>query len=156
LRVYAKTNARIRTEVAFTFKRNGYRLEGGHTSEHWDELPGMLERLNTQAVRRVNWAFGHLKDQTRIISSGISADDLLQQVGVCSHDLATAKAIKQCLIQFSSIAAVGTAERIARACQCLSKDGVLEYRADAGQGGNYILSTPYRGALQEMQRRENL
>jgi hypothetical protein len=116
----------------------------------------MLEKLTAQAARRVNWAFGHLKDQTQIISSGISGDDLLQQIGVCSRDLATARAIKQFLIQFNSIEASGTTERIARACQCLGKSGVFEYCPDAGQGGNYVLSAPYLGALQEMQQRENI
>ena len=147
----AKTNARIRTEVAFSFKKNGYKLEGGHTSEHWDDLPTMLEKLAIRAAERVNWAFDHLKDQTQIISSGISADDLLQQIGVCSRDLATAKAIKQFLIQFNSIAASGTNERIARACQFLGKNDVLEYRPDAGRGGNYVLTEPYRAALQDLQ-----
>jgi hypothetical protein len=148
--------ARVRIEVAFTFKKNGYRLEGGHTSEDWDNLPRMLEKLSARAARRVNWVFGHFNDQTQIVASGISADDLLQEIGVCSRDLATAKAIKQFLLQFSSIAASGTTERVSRACQCLGKNGVFEYRPDAGQGGNYVLIAPHRAALQEMQRRENL
>ena len=155
LRVYAKNNKRIRTEVAFTLKRNGYKLEGGHTSEEWYDLTTMLEKLAVQAARRVNWAFAHFRNQTQVIPSSISADDFLQEIGVCSRDLATAKTIKQFLVQFSSIAAGGTTERIARSCQCLGRNGVLEYRADAGQGGNYIVTERYRGALQEIQRREN-
>lgn len=155
LRVYAKTNSRIRTEVAFTFKRNGYKLEGGHTSDEWYDLPEMLEKLAEQAARRVNWAFAHFRNQIQIIPSGVSADDLLQEIGVCSRDLATAKAIKRFLVQFSSIAARGTTERIARACQCLGRSDVLEYRPDAGQGGNYVVTAPYREALQDLQHRQS-
>jgi hypothetical protein len=116
----------------------------------------MLQALAARAAERINRCFAHFNDQTRIISSQISADDLLLKFGVHSRAFEIANTITECLVRFSSIAARGTTEGVARACQRLSKNGVLDYRADAGQGGNYVVTPAYRSALGELQERRTL
>lgn len=156
LRIYAKGNTRVRTEVAFTLKKDGYRLKGGHTSENWNDLPRMVEKLADHAASRVNWAFAKLKNRTQVTPSGSSADDLLQEIAMHSGNRVTMKTITDFLVHSSSISAAGATKSVARACRRLSKNEVLKYRRDAGQGGNYVVTAPYRGALQELQQRRRI
>lgn len=156
LRIYAKTNARVRVEVVHTLGRNKHQLAGGYTTESWDQLPQMIETLGEHAALTVNWAFEHFRNQMHVLPSTITADDLLLQIGVHSRDPSTAKMIKDALVHFDGIAAAGNSDRVARALQRLSKADLLEYRPDAGQGGNYVIAAPYRAALEELRQREGL
>ena len=156
LRIYAKTNARVRVEVVHTLGRNKHQLAGGHTTESWDQLPQMIETLAERAALTVNWAFEHFRNQTFVVPSTITADDLLLQIGVHSRDGSTAKMIKDALVHFDGIAAAGNSDAVARALQRLSKTALLEYRPNAGQGGNYVATAPYRAGLQQLRQREGL
>jgi hypothetical protein len=155
LRIYAKTNRRVRVEVIHTVGRNKYRVAGGRTTESWDCLPQMIENLAEDAAATVRWTFAHFRNQTCIAPSNLTADDLLLEIGVHSRDASTAKTIRGMLVEFGGIAAAGNPDRIARALQRLTKSGVLEYRRDAGRGGNYVVTVMYRHALQELREREN-
>jgi hypothetical protein len=155
LRIYAKTNRRVRVEVIHTVGRNKYRVAGGRTTQSWDRLPEMIENLAEDAAATVRWTFEHFRNQTCITPSNLTADDLLLEIGVHSRDASTAKTIRGTLVEFGGIAAAGNPDRIARALQRLTKSGVLEYRRDAGRGGNYVVTAMYRRALQELREREN-
>ena len=155
LRIYAKTNRRVRVEVIHTLGRNKYRLPGGRSAAKWDGLAAMIESLAEDAAETVRSAFNRLKAQTQFLPSDLNAYDLVLKIGSASHDESIAKQICDSLVAVGAIAAAGNSDRISRTLQRLRKGGVLEYRGDAGQGGNYVIESRYRGALQELQQRRN-
>lgn len=59
LRIYAKTNRRVRFEVVHTL--NHIRVPGGHTFPTIDGVFPLLERLANQAARQINEVFRHFR-----------------------------------------------------------------------------------------------
>jgi hypothetical protein len=155
LRIYAKTNRRVRVEVIHTLGRNKYRLPGGRSAANWEGPAAMIESLAEDAAETVRSAFKHLKAQTQFLPSDVNAYDLVLKIGSASHDESTAKQICDSLVAVGAIAAAGNSDRISRTLQRLSKGGVLEYRGNAGQGGNYVIESCYRAALEELRGRRN-
>jgi hypothetical protein len=151
LRIYAKTNRRIRVEVIHSFGRDRFELPGGHTTRKWDTVCEMIEKLAEDAARRVNEAFEHFAAQTRIIPSTISADQLLLKLGAAAGDLG--ETIKDFLVQCGAIAAGKNPPDLVNALRCLCEKGVLEYRRNAGGAGNYVPTEQYRSALKEQRQR---
>jgi hypothetical protein len=155
LRIYAKTNRRARVEVIHTLGRDKYRLPGGRSAAKWDGLAAMIESLAEDAVETVRWAFNHFKTQAQSVPSELTAYDLALKIGSVSRDESIAKQICDSLVAFGAIAAAGNSDGISRTLQGLSKGGLLKYRPDAGQGGNYVIESRYRTALEELRERRN-
>lgn len=154
IRIYAKTNRRVRIEVIHTLSgENGFRLEeGGHTSTNWGDLPGMLELLAEDAAELVNRMFEHFHRQSNVTPSHITAYQLLLEIAKYARSLPVAETIAQVLVGTNAIAAQGNGERVQKALQRLSGAGILEYKRRAR---NYVVTASRLHALQTLQQEAN-
>lgn len=154
IRIYAKTNRRIRIEVIHKLSgEQAFRLEdGGHTSTNWERLPEMLEDLAEDAAELVNRMLEHFRAQSRVTPSHITAYQLLLEIAKHARSLSIAETIVQILVETNAIAAKGNGERMQRALQRLSAAGVLEYKKRAE---NYVVTAPRLYALQMLQQQTN-
>ena len=142
-------------EVIHTLGRNKYRLPGGRSAAKWERLAAMIESLAEDAAETIRWAFNHFKAQAQSVPSELTAYDLVLKIGTVSHDESIAKQICDSLVASGAIAAAGNSDRVSRTLQRLTKGGVLKYRPDAGQGGNYVIEPRYSAALEELRERRN-
>jgi len=153
IRIYAKTNRRVRVEVIHKFGGvRGYAIAGGHTTDQWSHLPQMLECLAENAAELVNRMFAHFRNQRSLASSHIPSYQFLLELCHHSRDLPTATTIATLLVHNGSIAAGGAGERMQRALQRLSGAGVLEY---GPQTRVYTVTAPRRNALRMLQENGN-
>ncbi|MDR3405702.1 MAG: hypothetical protein P4L99_24675 [Chthoniobacter sp.] len=153
LRIYAKTNRRIRIEVIHSFGgRFGYQFPGGHTLEAWSALPRLLNDLAEDAAELVNRLFLHFRGQSEVTPSHISSYQLLLEICREARDLPTATHIASILIHVGPVAAEGNGTRVQRALQRLAQANVIEYNR---QASNYTVTAPRRHALEMLRRNGN-
>lgn len=153
IRIYAKTNRRIRVEVIHNFGgRFGYQIEGGHTLEAWSALPDLLRDLAEDAATLVNRLFEYFRQRNEIAVSHVTPYELLLEILHGSRDLPTAITITTLLVGVGSIAAEGNETRVQRALQRLSQAGVIEYDR---QASNYTVTALHRYALETLRRNGN-
>lgn len=133
VRIYAKTNRRVRIEVIHKLGgRYGYALAGGHTATAWGALAPMLDDLAEDAAALVNRMFSHFRDQSEVTPSHITAFAFLLEIVHHSRSIDTATTMLSLLVFNGAIAAEGTGTQMQRALHRLSNEGVLEYDAVRG------------------------
>lgn len=154
LRIYAKTNKRVRIEVIHTMGgRDGFRLRRGHTAGDWERFPEMLHALAEDAATLVNRAFEFFETQNNVAPSHIPAFQLLLEI--CEHcrDMPTAITIASLLVANNTIAAGQTNEAMRGSLHALSAAGILEHTGEQSQ--TYVVSESRRHALRTLQQHDN-
>jgi len=152
VRIYAKTNRRIRFEICHTLGVGGFSLRGGHVGDHWEEIPVLLERLAENAAIEVNRLFSHFSEQSEAPVSHITAYHLLLKIASSSEAMDVALTICSALVHTSRISARGNPERLQTALTKLKQEGVLVLNV---QRKTYTVAAPYRHALDMLTQHGN-
>lgn len=148
IRIYAKTNRRVRIEVIHKLTGwNHYKIEGGRNARDSEELLGILSRLAQNAAELVNRMFQHLRLQSTIDIAQLSALELVTEICRHSRSTSTAFLILSLLLSHNSITPIGMDKKTRRALQRLSGGNVLTFNSS---NGNYTLTAKRRDALQRI------
>ncbi len=154
LKIYAKTNRRIRFEVTHCLGGNGpFRLPaGGHTFSNAETLMGVFDQLATCAASRVNSVLHHFRCRASAPEAHKPVLWLVADVLAACDTPQAAREILQVLVNNGSIAvgsrtALGIVHRanLAR----LVRSGVL-----ANSNRRYAVTAAYRRALEQIQSSE--
>lgn len=150
IRIYAKTNRRLRIEVIHSFSgERCYSMEGGHTAALWSRLPQKLEWLAGDAAELVNRFLAHCRGRSAGVSTSIPAYQFLMEICQQSRrNFEIATTIAHLLINNETVSSEGCGEQMQRTLQRLSEAGVLEYSA---QRKNYVVTAPRQAALAMLQ-----
>lgn len=157
LKIYAKTNRRIRMEVVHTLAgRNGFKFprerdaEGtvrrpsSHTCNSLQGMLGIFDRLRTRAATVVNDFLRHVADQSEIVPSHVSAYHALLDIAhAIPNDLPMALEFASLLIHGGCIEP-GGAEKKRQTLKALRAKGIIE---PTRNGNNYVPTADYRHAF---------
>lgn len=125
LRIYAKTNRRIRFEVIHKLGQDHYRLEGGRTRNNWNALNDMIFSLRENAADIVNAALCHFRSERQIPASPISAFELLLEIVTYVKHAPTARLIATLLYLENSISASKVSKNVRDALGVLTSARIL-------------------------------
>jgi len=165
LKIYAKTNLRIRIEVTHKFKKGKDRFQFPReadtqgnirrTSAHtFDSLQGVQQffsRLQTRAAHMVNQFLTHVSEHAEIVPSHICAyDALFKMARAIPNDYATAFSLLSLLLHEGGIPAGGD-EAKQQAIDSLRAFGVIE---PSGRR-MYVPTAAYRHAFQTLRGHAN-
>jgi hypothetical protein len=144
LRIYAKTNRRIRFEVVHEMGHQKYALPGGANGDNWNSIPEQVLSLREHAAVAVNRTLLFLNQQNIVPLSTISPMDFLTKLSVLCKNDQRAKFVLSKLIAHGSVDARSNCSGIKRALNRLSSEGVLEYHSPKG---TYTVAPDYRRAF---------
>lgn len=155
LRLYAKTNRRIRFEIIHE-KINHRELLGEPQTSHrnrpvpmprpWEQIFHCLAAIRTQAAAELNGVLQFLSQRTRVEPSNISGFSLLIKIVAAVEDAALATTIVSLLLD-GAIAARNAGEELLRACRRLADAGVF---AHDNARCVYDVTAPYARALDNL------
>lgn len=152
LRVYAKTNRRVRFE--FIHERINCRALLGEPEEGrnsgtpapraWDDLFACLAALRERAADEMNALLRYLRQQSRVIESHYSPLSLVVRIGtiLCDHELA--HTVVSLLAKFGAISSRRASDELSNALRALAESGILAF--DRTRRG-YVPCPPYREAV---------
>ncbi len=164
LKIYSKTNQRIRVEV--THRLNGstpfqFPREVGDDGEvhrsraHvFTSKSGVLnffDRLRERAAEIVNAVMAHFEGQAYLPESQISGFYLLAKITHAVKDFPTARSLASTLVNIGRISAGGIDERSAQGIRALTLHGVIERT----RRNTYVVTGPYRRALETLHMHAN-
>lgn len=162
LRVYAKTNRRIRFE--FIYEKINCRELLGEPPERgrnigtpapraWDELFECLAALRARAADEMNALLQYLRQQSRVVESHYSPLSLMVRIGtiLCDHELA--HTVVSLLAKFGAISSRRASDELSHALHALSESGILAF--DRTRRG-YVPCAPYREAVAMLRGDESL
>ena len=78
LRIYAKTNRRVRFEIIHKLNRD--RTTGRHTGHTWDDFQRIMQTVTEYATGRINRVFDSLADQMPINANQASVCELVNAI----------------------------------------------------------------------------
>lgn len=160
LKIYAKTNRRIRIEVEhnlvagsakkmFQFPRkNGTRESSAHTFGTHQEAVQFLRGLADRTALVCEKFMNVLRRRARYRPSFNTAFDLLQSFAANSVGADEATSILELLVENSSLYLKGMPEALQKAIRRMAKAGILEY---ASQGQVYQVASNWKHALAALQ-----
>ncbi len=161
LKIYAKTNQRVRMEVTHTFKgphpfhfprvRNNERSTRPSTRHIFDSRAGLLtffDRLREHSAEIINEFLAYCGERAALPHAHASGYYLLARITDAVRDFPTAISIISRLVNNGCIAAGQTDAKTQAALQTLTADGVLERRT---RGRIYEVTEWYRHALRALQ-----
>lgn len=141
LRVYAKTNRRIRFEVAHDLKQNAAPLERhspssqGTTSSRYagndTELLALLNMLKTNSAQIVNRAFAHMRNRNSVIPSHFSESMLLLKIGRIAKNDEFALTVSENLRVRGGVSPNGLVAGLRKAIDRMTSKGILRYNAES-------------------------
>ena len=152
LRLYAKTNRRVRFEFIFT-NINRRRLlgepepapsSGPHPPRPWSQLFQCLANLREQAADEMNALLQFFGGQRKLRPSPYTALNLITGISTVLQDSELAGDIVDLLISFPAIRRRGASEEIQDALRLLVSRGILRY--DSRSRG-YVPRVLYREAV---------
>ncbi len=151
IRIYAKTNRRVRIEVLHRFGgEGGYRIDGGHTADEWRVLPEMLEQLAQDSAELINRMFVHFRSLNDVASVQIAPYDFLMEITHHARDLSIAQAIAAELIHNGNLAAGGAGSKMQKALHRLSDAGILKHNQKTGI---YVVSATRSDTLKTLREK---
>jgi len=159
LKVYAKTNHRIRIEIThkltgrdrFQFPRQ--RNSAGqshrpstHAFKSTSDVLLFFDRLRTRAAKIVNDFLRHIASQAKIASSHISGYDALLNIAYAlSSNHTAAFTLTSLLINHGCVSMARWPEHISHAITALRSHGIIE---PVAKRRVYVVTEPYRHALE--------
>jgi len=150
LKIYAKTNNRIRFEVSHDLI-GGFRPPGGrHTFHNLASIYPLLDALADVAARRVNEVLRHFRRNAYAPTHHFTPFVLLGEIQTACHDLNLASDLLDILVNNGCIIVEkGNAitSLFGPALQRLQRRRVL-----LNSNGRYSVTPPYRSALAQMRR----
>lgn len=154
LKIYAKTNRRIRFEVTHCLGGNSpFRLRaGGHTFSDVDALLGIFSQLAECAASRVNSVLHHFRCRASTPEAHKPVLWFVADVLAACDTPSAAREILQVLVNNGSIVVgAGSAFGIVHQANIarLARKGVL-----VSSNRRYAVTAPYRRALEQMQSPE--
>ena len=161
LRVYAKTNRRVRFEIIHDSINHRELLrepqqDHGQSVQRqrpWRDLPKCLAALREKAADEMNELFAYFRKEKRIIPSHISPMSFLVSVASILCDREMTHTVVSLLSANGTIASRGASEELRSALLSLTKHGVLKYDSECR---GYKVCAPYRHALSMLRSEETL
>jgi hypothetical protein len=142
LKIYAKTNRRVRVEVVHNFAGEK-RCRKKHTFATIDGIARLLDELREDATKTVNDVFRHFRNSAALPATDKTAIDLLRDFTTTVQVRNTARILLDALLDKGSIASL-TQYRVALAR--LRKAGILQTR-DTNHRKEHVVTMQYRHAL---------
>jgi len=156
LRIYAKTNKRIRFEIIHDLSKPSVcRLltsdECRKTTESLDELLTWFERLAEDAAECLNEVFDYIEEFSQPVEPSATPYDLIFQITATVRDETRAKAILDLLVENGSVRIGRAGSPLLADVQKLRRKGILQqhFRAD-------VVTPYYRQALVILQRQAGI
>ena len=156
LKLYAKTNQRVRFEVEHDLKQNDRVLGGSHSAQNVTAAVRLFRLLRTDAASILNRAFDHLRSRERVAVSPINATLLAVRIGrIVSRGQgekmdSIAALIVELLASRGAISPDKQAKPLVQALRRLSADRILEFNRATGL---YEPCHDYRFAVRELESR---
>ncbi|HWB06273.1 MAG TPA: hypothetical protein VG796_24835 [Verrucomicrobiales bacterium] len=139
LRIYAKTNRRVRFEVSYDLTKNAAPLKRAlpdgattqsRTAGNDAQLVTLLLMLRPNAARIVNRALAHMSGKNSLAPSHINETMLLLKIGRIVKNDAVAVPIAELLRTRGAIAPDGLPREMQNAIRRLKDEGILRFNAD--------------------------
>lgn len=146
LKIYAKTNRRIRFEVTHNLRAGEFRLQdGGHTFPAIEGALPLLQTLATLAAERVNAVLNHFRLHASAPEENRSILEFIADVQAGCHSTEEAQTILEILASNSSLVSQGSAlgAALRGTLHRLTRRGVL-----VSSLGRYSVAPPYQQALE--------
>lgn len=169
IKVYAKTNQRVRFEVKHRMVgdnphrlrrtgeavprqsgRGGDHFPTGHTSSEWEGLYDMLHSLAHDAAALINRLFAFLERRQNIIPSPLTAQLLIQRVLSVVPDSNAAWELLRCLGREGRILAASLPSSFDAPIQALMQNQILERHDGLVTDRCFTVVSQYRPALQAL------
>lgn len=150
LKVYAKTDKRIRFEVTHNLAHARFPETKGASKHTFRNLKGVVTRINElrdDAAREVNEVFAHLRNRANIPATDNTTIDLLFDIARVLESRQNARVVISTLCHKGSIT---TTKELAVALRKLKRAGILETR-DRNRRQEYVVQGPYKFPLQMLQ-----
>jgi len=149
LKIYAKTNRRIRFEISHQLQGNrGFRVpRGGHTFPSIEGVLPLLQHFATVAAQRINQVFAHFGRNASIPDSQHTVLSFICDVQAACKEPFTAHQILLLLVQDGSLVCgkIPLEEAFPNALRRLRYEGILQKA-----NGRYSVTPPYTLALESM------
>lgn len=145
VRIYAKTNRRIRIEVQHQLDEFSELAE--HTAPTWLELIPLVNALSNHAVDTVNAMLQHFAAHHTLPASHMTPLDLVTEIAFHCGDAEVARWVMNELVSVGAIATVGEASPAYAAIRSMRSAGILSYQPSNG----YTVTANYAAALQRLQ-----
>jgi hypothetical protein len=155
LRIYAKTNKRVRFEVIHDLRRARFAIPGAtgrmrmrHTASTLARVYGMLDRLRADAADIVNRIIRHMRDQAALPATPKTAVDLLFNITKTLGNAEDARTVLSILLHKGSIT---SQPQLQSALQKLRRAGILRTQKQ-NRRREHIVTEQYQYPLKMLTR----
>lgn len=145
VRIYAKTNRRIRIEVQHHLDE--FSELGGHTAPTWLGLIPLVNALSNHAADTVNAMLQHFAAHHTLPASHVTPLDLVTEIAFHCGNAEVARLVMNELVSVGAIATIGEASPVYAAIRSMRAAGILGYQPSNG----YTVTPNYAAALQRLQ-----
>lgn len=167
LKIYAKTDQRVRMEVVHQFHKGKHRFQfprdhdeqgnvirsSAHTFSTLEEVLQFLERAQRRAADVVNSFLRHVNNQSRIIPSQISAyRALLHVLRAIPNDFSTVQEVTSLLVNGNGLSPGGESPSLRNAIAALCRHGIIEMNE---RQSRYVITRNYRHAFKMLKEHAN-
>ena len=152
LKLYAKTNRRIRLEVEHDLQTNRRILADSHRLQDLPQLAQCLSILTDNAAAILNRAFSHIRRRVAVGFGAINEAHLLLRIGKLACNESIALVIVELLRSRGAVAPDNRAAPLRLSLIDLSRHGVLSFNRATGL---YEPTELYRSAVRRLQNRQD-
>lgn len=146
LKIYAKTNRRIRFEIIHELSGDAFRLsQGGHTFFRIEDALQLLDSLARLATERVNEVLNHFRLRTEPPLEDKSVLQLIIDIQTVCRSQGEAQSILEILVANSSLV-VGRGIALGAALDS-TLQRLVRRRILVSSNGRYLITSSYRRAL---------
>lgn len=149
LRIYAKTNKRVRFEVEFKCADVPFEFIGKRSNLSFQELMLFISNLRGHAAGRLNPVLTALIPDASTVISQRHVHELFSSIFRAAKDTESASRIVEMLIATGRVV---TREGLSEDVLRLRSRGILEMGARQGQSRTYQVTAEYRDALERLRR----
>jgi len=156
LRIYAKTNKRIRFEVVHDLRQAKFRTPAtsgttarmSHTARTLANVYPMLDRLRDDAAEIVNQVIRHMRNQASLPATAKTAVDLLFDIAKALGNVQNARTLVSILLHKGSIT---SQPQFQAALQKLRRAGILRTQQQSRRR-EYVVTEQYQHPLQMLRQ----
>ena len=156
LRIYAKTNKRIRFEVVHDLRHARFRATDAtrsnarmrHTAPTLPSVCAMLDRLRIDAADIVNRVIRHMRNQASLPATPKAGFDLLYDIGRALGNAQNARSIVSILLHKGSIT---SQPQFQTALGKLRRAGILQAQQE-NRRREYVVTAPYQHPLEMLRQ----
>jgi hypothetical protein len=150
LRVYSKTNKRVRFEVVHDLTKASFptATETRHTSPTLDGVYDILHRVRTDAADIVNSIFRHMRNQASLPAASKTAVDLLIDITMALGNAENVRTLVSILVDKGSIT---SQPELKSDLQKLRRAGILRAQ-EQNRRREHVVTEQYKYPLQMLQQ----